>query len=219
MFEITEEILDSHIEKLLDIIENIKEKRITLLVGANGTGKSLIRKQLNVRFIKQYNANRNMVRHVSQQMRTELRSDMGALACIAMDNPEDPTSMCSFDMIGKVTNYDMKEKDYYIVLDEAEIGMSEESVLGLCEHLKGVLPEWLENSLGILIITHSSLLAEYIHSNFDCDFYNIGYNSYSQDFDAWKTREIKPTDFNWLKDWSLALFRRVNDRSKKLKKG
>ena len=219
MFEITEEILDSHIEKLLDIIEGIKEKRITLLVGANGTGKSLIRKQLNVRFIKQYNANRNMVRHVSQQMRTELRSDMGALACIAMDSPEDPTSMCSFDMINKVTNYDMKEKDYYIVLDEAEIGMSEESVLGLCEHLKGVLPEWLENSLGILIITHSSLLAEYIHSNFDCDFYNIGYNSYSQDFDAWKTREIKPTDFNWLKDWSLALFRRVNDRSKALKKG
>ena len=219
MFEITEEILDSHIEKLLDIIEGIKEKRITLLVGANGTGKSLIRKQLNVRFIKQYNANRNMVRHVSQQMRTELRSDMGALACIAMDNPEDPTSMCSFDMINKVTNYDMKEKDYYIVLDEAEIGMSEESVLGLCEHLKGVLPEWLENSLGILIITHSSLLAEYIHSNFDCDFYNIGYNNYSQDFDAWKAREIKPTDFNWLSDWSLALFRRVNDRSKKLKKG
>lgn len=219
MFEITEEILDSHIEKLLDIIDGIKEKRITLLVGANGTGKSLIRKQLNVRFIKQYNANRNMVRHVSQQMRTELRSDMGALACIAMDNPEDPTSMCSFDMINKVTNYDMKEKDYYIVLDEAEIGMSEESVLGLCEYLKGVLPEWLENSLGILIITHSSLLAEYIHDNFDCDFYNIGYNSYSQDFDAWKAREIKPTDFNWLSDWSLALFRRVNDRSKKLKKG
>lgn len=49
--EISNEILDEHIDKLLDVIHSIKENRITVVVGANGTGKSLIRKQLNVRLI------------------------------------------------------------------------------------------------------------------------------------------------------------------------
>ena len=105
-FEITEEILDDHICCILDIIDEVKEGKLTVLVGANGTGKSLIRKQVNVKLVKKYNADRNMIRHVSQQMRTELRSDMGALACIAMDSPTEPTSMASFDCIKKTMNYE-----------------------------------------------------------------------------------------------------------------
>lgn len=216
--EVSNEILDEHIDKLLDVINSIKENRITVIVGANGTGKSLIRKQLNVRLIKNYDENRNMVRHISQQLRTELRSDMGALACIGMDSPTDPTSISSYDLINSVMNYDMESKKYYIVLDEAEIGMSEESILGLLNYLDSKVPSWLNNTLGVMIITHSGVIAEHFVKNYDCDFYSIGYNSVSQDFDAWKNRVIKPTDFEWLSEWSNRLFHRVNERSKSIKK-
>lgn len=138
--EVSNEILDEHIDKLLDVINSIKENRLTVIVGANGTGKSLIRKQLNIRLIKDYDEHRNMVRHISQQLRTELRSDMGALACIGMDSPTDPTSISSYDLINSVMNYDMESKKYYIVLDEAEIGMSEESILGLLNYLDSKVP-------------------------------------------------------------------------------
>lgn len=138
--EVSNEILDEHIDKLLDVINSVKENRLTVVVGVNGTGKSLIRKQLNIRLIKDYDEHRNMVRHISQQLRTELRSDMGALACIGMDSPTDPTSISSYDLINSVMNYDMESKKYYIVLDEAEIGMSEESILGLLNYLDSKVP-------------------------------------------------------------------------------
>lgn len=216
--KISNKVLDEHIDKLVDVINSIKENRITVIVGANGTGKSLIRKQLNVRLIKDYNEHRNMVRHISQQLRTELRSDMGALACIGMDSPTDPTSISSYDLINSVMNYDMESKKYYIVLDEAEIGMSEESIFGLVQYLDSKILSWLQNTLGIMIITHSRVIAEHIVNSYDCDFYNIGYNSVSQDFDAWKNRVVKPTDFEWLAEWSTCLFHRVNERSKSIKK-
>lgn len=47
MLEITEELLDKHIDNILDIIDEIQEGKITVLIGNNGVGKSLIRKQLN----------------------------------------------------------------------------------------------------------------------------------------------------------------------------
>lgn len=211
--EINNDILDDHIDKILDVIESIKEGRLTVLVGKNGTGKSLIRKQLNVKLMKKYNSRRNMVRHVSQQLRTELRSDMGALACIGMDSPTEPTSMASYDCLQQIINYNMDEKKYYIVLDEVEIGMSEESIRGMLLYLDTQIPSWLEKTLGILVITHSCTMTEHLVKNYDCDFFNLDYNSVSQDFEAWKNREIIPTDFNWLSEWSSALFSRVNERS------
>ena len=38
--EVSNEILDEHIDKLLDVINSIKENRLTVVVGANGTGKT-----------------------------------------------------------------------------------------------------------------------------------------------------------------------------------
>lgn len=214
--EITEKILDEHIDKIINVVKNIKENKITVIVGQNGTGKSLIRKQMDVRLRRHYQTDRHMIRQVSQQLRTELRSDMGALACIAMDDPDSPTSMASYICTQKILDYD-KDKKYYIVLDEAEIGMSEESICGFCNYLDTQIPDLLEYTLGIMIITHSSIIAEHFITKYDCDFYNIGYNSVDTDFNRWRNRTIKPTNFEWLEQWSDALFRRVQKRSRIIK--
>lgn len=214
--EINDTILDEHIDKIVSIVKSINTGRITVLVGANGTGKSLIRKQINVRLMKEIGSNTGVVRHVSQQLRTELRSDMGALACIAMDSETDPTSVASFNLLETVMNYDFNSKKYYIVLDEVEIGMSEESIFGLLGYLDKNILSWLENTLGIMIITHSRIIAKHFVRNYDCDFYNIGYNSVDRDFNNWLYRAVKPVDFEWLKDWSNSLYKRVNERSRPL---
>lgn len=39
--------------------------KVTVLVGQNGTGKSLIRKQMGVRFYKEYGDNKSHTRTVS----------------------------------------------------------------------------------------------------------------------------------------------------------
>lgn len=215
--EITTKILDEHIEKLINIVNSIEEHKLTVIVGCNGTGKSLVRKQLNLRLMKDHDSNRSMIRHASQQLRTELRSDLGALACVGMDSPTEPTSIASYDCVKMVIDYDMSKK-YFIVLDEAEIGMSKESVLGLIDYLDENMDKLLENTLGVLIITHSSIIAEYFVKKYKCSFYNLGYNSVGTDIDEWLNRDIKSTDFNWLHEWSLALFKRVNERSESAKR-
>lgn len=216
--DITEEVLDNHIDNIIDIVKSIKKNKVTVLVGANGTGKSLIRKQMAVRFMKEFEDNKTHCRTISMQLRTELRSDWGALACMGHDNPDEPTSLSSFDLLKSVMNYDMeKSNDYFIILDEVEIGMAKESVLGIAKYLNEKIPEWLKNSLGVLIITHSDILAKEIYDNQDCDFINLGYNTVNYDINAWINREIVPTDFSFLSEWSSALFHRVNDRSRSVK--
>lgn len=218
-FEITSEILNAHVDKLCDIISDIQTQRLTVLVGNNGTGKSLIRKQLNIRFIKETGKHRNIVRQISMQARTESRPDLGALSSAMHDSPDDPTSMATWRMINQtIGKHEFTlDEPYYLIFDEMEIGMSKESILGILQFVKEKMPYWLENTLGVMIITHSKLVAKALYDTFDADFFDIRYNEVNKDFDKWLNREIVPTDFEWLKDWSTKLFRTVNDRSHPVK--
>lgn len=217
-FEITDKILDEHVDKICDIIDDINTQKLTILVGENGTGKSLIRKQLNVRFIKETNKKRNVVRQISMQARTESRADLGALSSCLHDSPWEPTSMATYDMLAKtISNHEFTIDDpYYLVFDEMEIGMSKESILGIVNFVKEKIPYWLENTLGVMVITHSDIVAKELYESFDTDFIDIRYNEINKDFDKWFNRTVQPTNFTWLKDWSNKLFKKVQDRSKPL---
>lgn len=59
--EITEKFLDGHIDKIINVVKNIKENKITVIVGQNGTGKSLIRKQMDIRLRRHYQTDRHMI--------------------------------------------------------------------------------------------------------------------------------------------------------------
>lgn len=218
-FKITEEILESHVDKLCDMISEVQKHRLTILVGNNGTGKSLIRKQLNVRFIKETEEQRNVVRQISMQARTEPRPDLGALSGCMHDMPEEPTSMATWHMLQEtIGKHEFTlDKPYYLVFDEMEIGMSKESIMGVLAFIIQKMPYWLDNTLGVMVITHSDLVAKTLYEAFDADFVNIGYDEISRDFEGWVSRDIHPTDFTWLKDWSAKLFCTVRERSHPMK--
>lgn len=215
MLEITEELLDKHIDNILDVINEIQEGKITVIVGNNGVGKSLIRRQLHFKWQGKYGKRKSYIRAVSMQQRTENRSeDWGALGSMLHDDETSPTSLWTYYLIKNTFKLDDTKK-YYYVFDELELGMSKETILSVLDKIAEQIPEFLEKSLGILIITHSDFVADYFMKNFNCDFFNIGFGAVEKDYNAWKNRELIGVDLDWLEDWSNKLYHRINERSKK----
>lgn len=215
MLEITDELLDKHIDNILDVIDEIQEGKITVLVGNNGVGKSLIRKQLHFKWQRKYGERKSYIRAVSMQQRTENRSvDWGALGSMLHDDETSPTSLWTYYLIKNTFKLDDTKK-YYYVFDELELGMSKETILSVLNKIAEQIPEFLEKSLGILVITHSDFVADYFMKNFECDFFNIGFGTVEKDYNAWKNRKFVGVDLDWLEDWSNKLYHRINERSKK----
>lgn len=215
MLEITEELLNKHIDNILDVIDEIQEGKITVIVGNNGVGKSLIRKQLHFKFKRKYGDRQSYIRAVSMQQRTENRAETwGALGLALHDNETSPTSLWTYYLIKNTFKLD-ESKKYYYVFDELELGMSKETILSVLNKIAEQVPEFLEKSLGILVITHSEFVADYFMQNFDCDFFNIGFGIVEKDYEAWKNREILGVDLDWLESWSSRLYHRINERSQK----
>ena len=215
MLEITEELLNKHIDNILDVIDEIQEGKITVIVGNNGVGKSLIRKQLHFKFKRKYGDRQSYIRAVSMQQRTENRAETwGALGLALHDNETSPTSLWTYYLIKNTFKLD-ESKKYYYVFDELELGMSKETILSVLNKIAEQVPAFLEKSLGILVITHSEFVADYFMQNFDCDFFNIGFGIVEKDYEAWKNREILGVDLDWLESWSSKLYHRINERSQK----
>lgn len=213
---ITDNMIREHVHKLRDLVYQIQIGKLTILVGSNGTGKSFVRKQLNVRFAKEFGLPRKIVRELSMQLRTESRAEFGALSSALHDSPTAPTSLETWHLFSKTMgNIEFtKETPYYLVLDEMEIGMCQESILGLLEILGQKIPQWLENTLGIMVITHSDLVAGTLYTQFDADFIDLGYNTLNRNFSKWQTRPREPMDFEWLETWSNALYDEIQRRSR-----
>lgn len=200
---------NEHINKLLDLMTAIKPHEITILTGGNGRGKSLIRKQMPFVVKKMFNLDDNQMKHsvkaVSMQTRTESRPDFGALSSAMHDWPTTPTSISTFRLIENVLDY---TDDNYIVLDEIEIGMSAESIAGVCEFLNKRFEEIdSQKCYGVLVITHSDRVVKTLKHD---AFLNIEGLSEEQ----WLNREIVPTDFETLDKEANELFRAIQDRSK-----
>lgn len=185
MLEITDKLLDKHIDNILDVIDEIKEGKLTVLVGNNGVGKSLIRKQLHFKWQRKYGERKSYIRAVSMQQRTENRSeDWGALGSMLHDDETSPTSLWTYYLIKNTFKLDDTKK-YYYVFDELELGMSKETILSVLNKIAEQIPEFLEKSLGI-----SDFVADYFMKNFECDFFNIGFGTVEKDYNAWKNRKL-----------------------------
>lgn len=213
---ITDTMIQEHVNKLRDLVYQIQTGKLTILVGSNGTGKSFVRKQLNIRFAKEFGLSRKMVRELSMQLRTESRPEFSALSSALHDSPTAPTSLETYRLFANTMGNIKftKETPYYLVLDEMEIGMCQESILGLLEILGQKIPQWLEHTLGIMVITHSELVADTLYNQFDADFIDLGYNTLNRDFSKWQTRPREPMDFEWLETWSDALYDEIQNRSR-----
>ena len=192
------EELNNHIDSLLDIKDNINLSKITVLTGTNGSGKSLIAKQLSFRVDSELNGR---IKSVSMNSRTQSNPEWGALANAMSDTEWIATSQNTISLIRGLIKATKEENTQYVVLDEFEIGCSEETILALVYLINN-----LNLNVGMLIITHSRLAVKELR--FD-NFINI--DGLSKE--GWLNRKIIPTNIKLLEENNL--FSVIRDRMKK----
>ena len=195
------------INNICDVRDNIKLHETTILVGENGSGKSVVRKQLSLLLTKKTKNSKAKLKSVSMETRTGV--DCCGMHLMA-DSSWEPTSCHTYDLITGLfkscfDNEENKKKrliPYYFVIDELEIGMSRESQLAMCNYLKDMIPKINKKSYGLLIITHSEFVVEQLKNV--CNFMDL--NNPKRTADEWINREIIPTDFEKLEDDAHELF-------------
>lgn len=210
MKKITKENVSDHVDHLLEITERIELGKVTILTGDNGAGKSFIRKLSPYKLYEKktgekYVDQKTFVSQTSMEQRTGSNPDWGALSGAMRDIGWTPTSTETLHKIVCLLSDEFKDK--YIVIDEPEIGMGEETVLGLVKYINNRVKSLKKkfDFMGILIITHSRLIVEKLKSDY---FLNIEGMTKEQ----WLTRKLVPTDLNKLEEKSSIIFREIQDR-------
>lgn len=201
-------VIEDKLDNLITIMDKIDINKVTILTGSNGSGKSLIRSQLTFKIKEEKN---KKLKHGSMELRTSTNSNWGALSSITLDTPWHPTSINTINLINGLFKAGESDKDTgYLVIDEPEIGLSEETQLAVIEYMnekikriKQIVPD-----IGILIITHSRLFIENLIID---DFINI--EGLSKD--EYLNRKIVPTNLDELK--ANYLFFMVRDEMNKSK--
>lgn len=203
-----QDILTLKIENIKHIMNQIEPHQITILTGSNGSGKSLIRQQLRFKLAQKLDESPvQLTVDISMAKRTSSNPLLGGMSAFMHDDPTDPTSLCTYRNIDTMLkSFAVKEKEdkVYLILDEPEIGMSKESLLGLTNYLKTRFSDILNYTYGMLIITHSEFLVNELAA--DVTFLNM---DGIQTANEWINRPIIPTNFQTLSEESIALYRRL----------
>lgn len=176
---------------------------ISMLTGSNGSGKSLIRQQLNFR--DELKKDKKRVAHSSMSLRTSLDSGSG-VGAFTHDTEWEPTSVNTINFIQIVSR---SIHGGYMVLDEIETGCSEETLMGIVDWLNGNIREAIKGTKGCMIITHSPYVVRNL--KFDHWFNLDGYKTPEE----WLNRKIIPVDIDKLRKDANELFRFVNAQKKK----
>ena len=207
--------MEQRINRIREITNKIEPNRVTILTGSNGSGKSLIRKQLCFKLARKIEGAdyRHLTVDVSMQRRTETNAALGALSQFMHDDATDPTSLSTFQFVETLFNSFVteREKKRYIIIDEPEIGMAKESQLGFVLWLKEQLPNIMEKTHGLMIITHSELIVEELMELDYVDFLNMDSDRTAKE---WIHREIIPTDFSKLAKDSRELYLALEENAK-----
>ena len=201
-------LIDEKINRIKDVLYSVPMNKVTLLTGDNGSGKSLIRKQMFIRvqecFPKEVTKARlpHVVKSVSMQLRTESRAEFGALSDIAHDCAWNPTSIETYHLIKRLFNTaEQEDKKCYLIIDEPEIGMSLDSQYSISKYIRKRYEELEDKLYGLMIITHSEMLVREFSDI--AEFKNLdGYDT----IEAWMNRQLKLIDFEALADESHELF-------------
>jgi ABC-type Mn2+/Zn2+ transport system ATPase subunit len=202
MKTITKDNVSDYVQNLIDLTEKIEAHKITILTGSNGAGKSFARKLIGAKMPSRKGTELT-VASTCMERRAGLNMH-GAMAAFLQDADWNPTSLETLKLIDGV----LSQENRYVVIDEPEIGMGEEMVLGLVEHLNAKLKE---PNNGVLIITHSRLIVEHLEHDL---FLNLDGLTYSE----WLNRKVVPFSVKELEEKSSLIFREIQDRINKAEK-
>ena len=194
-----------HIDRILQVLHSIQPHRLTILTGPNASGKSLIRKQLNYHLMDSLGLPRDRPCVASISLSSRMSRSDGAPNFFYEDDSE-ATTVNTIRLLNAV----LKTSDRFIVFDEPELGMSEETQLATAMFLNGKKQEILDRNLGILLITHSRVIASNIQED---DFLSV-YPQYTSK-EAWLNRTLVPTDLSALPTDSCELYRAILKRLQK----
>lgn len=202
-YNLTNFNFDNHIDFLIDTARAVQKGKITILTGPNGYGKSFLRKLVGSLSSK-YDFPK--VASISMEMRTNAKEDFSALKSIMMDGVDDATSNHSCYMLRSIFQ---SATDRYIIIDEPEIGMGKEVLLGYIQELNAEIQKQKDAGtfLGVMIITHSEFFIE----NFNHDIF---LNLENLTFEQWKNREIKAIEPKALSEWSHEMWLAIEKRMK-----
>ena len=189
-------------ENILDALDQIKTGHVTILTGDNGTGKSLIRKVLCSSLRNQENDDTIKIADISMEKRTGLHAGLGGGGVFLRDVEWVATSDNSLSFLYSLLN---SAKDRYLVLDEPELGMSQDLQKSIGIYLSKRIPETMKENRGMLIITHSrefvrSLSVEHVFVNLQKKNEEEWLNESAKEIDLDDFRKKCDTLFNLLRD-------------------
>lgn len=198
-------------ERIQDAFRSIDIAGVTILTGNNGSGKSLIRKQTPFLFKERYGLadvkdTKGMIRSTSMDARTGSNPEWGGLAGVLRDTEWIATSQNTYSAVHGLLESLNDGKTKYAVIDEYEIGCSEETVLAIAMYISDKLASLISEGkiIGAMIITHSRIGVKAIRHD---HFVNIG----GMTEDEWLNREVVPTDLVKLDDNELFFY--IRDRA------
>ena len=195
---------DSHIDYLIDIAKSINKNEITIVTGPNGYGKSFLRKLVGMLSAKEeYDFPK--VASASMERRTVPNYDFSALSSMMIDKADDATSNHTVYMITSL----LEQRDRYCIIDEPEIGMGKEVLLGFINDLNETIQQLKDAGkfCGVMFITHDEFFIDHIKHD---RFINLTNLSYPE----WKNREIVAISPKDLETWCLSMWRAIEKRLK-----
>lgn len=208
-YMLTDEQVEFHVDNIVRITEEISKNYngVTILTGSNGSGKSLVRKQLQIHLKRQD----VRIAHASMELRTtNYGTTMGALGGMFNDLSWLATSSTTLHLIdGIIENY----TEQYIVIDEPEIGMSHMMAKAISKKLYNFVKNRIdENQKGLMIVTHNvDILKTFVDGDLDFSFVNLNGFSMEEYMDSFEN----PPDYDFdLQKFSedKRIFLNVRDR-------
>ena len=192
-------------ENILDALDQIKTGHVTILTGDNGTGKSLIRKVLCSSLRNQENDDTIKIADISREKRTGLHVGLGGGGVFLRDVEWVATSDNSLSFLYSLLN---SAKDRYLVLDEPELGMSQDLQKSIGIYLSKRIPETMKENRGMLIITHSR---EFVRS---LSVEHVFVNLQKKSEEEWLNESAKEIDLDDFRKKCDALFNLLRDHLK-----
>ena len=192
-------------ENILDALDQIKTGHVTILTGDNGTGKSLIRKVLCSSLRNQENDDTIKIADISMEKRTGLHAGLGGGGVFFRDVEWVGPCATSLSFLYSLLN---SAKDRYLVLDEPELGMSQDLQKSIGIYLSKRIPETMKENRGMLIITHSR---EFVRS---LSVEHVFVNLQKKSEEEWLNESAKEIDLDDFRKKCDALFNLLRDHLK-----